>query len=251
MSQPPLFPHQHTGAMRLAEKVPTYLGFDMGIGKTRTFIEAVLLRHAKRVLIICPASAVLVWKREIGLWHPYATFVIVKSSADLMKPANYTIVSHGLMSQKKGAVAEGLVNAPFGFEMTAIDEAHAFNAADTNRVKTLRRAVPKLGDIVPLSGTPMRNHAGDLYTLLSICWPQGIKMNRMEYEERFCTVSHKYFGGSRPIRVVEGSKNLGAAQDADQALHDAGAEGRGLQGSARDHLGPDPDCARRHPPFGP
>jgi len=72
MSQPPLFPHQHTGAMRLAERVPTYLGFDMGIGKTRTFIEAVLLRHAKRVLVICPASAVLVWKREIGLWHPFA-----------------------------------------------------------------------------------------------------------------------------------------------------------------------------------
>jgi len=91
--------------------------------------------------------------------------------------------------------------------MTAIDEAHAFNAADTNRVKALRRAAPKLGDITPLSGTPMRNHAGDLYTLLSICWP-GWRMARHEYEERFCKVVHKYFGGSRPIRVIEGSKNL-------------------------------------------
>jgi len=208
MSQPPLFPHQHTGAMRLAERVPTYLGFDMGIGKTRTFIEAVLLRHAKRVLVICPASAVLVWKREIGLWHPFATFIIVKQPTDLMKPANYFIISHGLMSQKNGAVAEALVNVSFGFEMTAIDEAHAFNAVDSNRVKVLRRATLKLGDIVPLSGTPMRNHAGDLYTLLSICWPKGMRMARHEYEERFCRVSHKYFGGSRPIRVVEGSKNL-------------------------------------------
>ena len=33
-------------------------------------------------------------------------------------------------------------------------------------------------------------------------------MNRHEYEERFCKVCHKYFGGSRPIRVIEGSKNL-------------------------------------------
>ena len=78
MSQP-LFPHQHQGAMRLAEKVPTYLGFDMGIGKTRTFIEAVQLRKAKRVLVICPASAVLVWKREIALWHVGAVFVIVRT----------------------------------------------------------------------------------------------------------------------------------------------------------------------------
>src|SRR4029077_11808679 len=66
-----------------------------------------------------------------------------------------------------------------------------------------------LGYIIPLSGTPMRNHAGDLYTLLSICWPQGLKgMARHQYEERFCRVTHKTFGGSRMIRVIEGSKNL-------------------------------------------
>jgi len=204
----PLFPHQHQGAMRLAEKVPTYLGFDMGIGKTRTFIEAVLLRKAKRVLVICPASAVLVWKREIGLWHVGAVFVNVRAPADLAKPGNYYIVTHGLMSQRQSPVAEALINIPFAFQMTAIDEAHGFNSADTNRVKALRRALPKLGDVTPLSGTPMKNHAGDLYTLLSICWPQGVKMPRHEYEDKFCKVTHKYFGGSRPIRVVEGSKNL-------------------------------------------
>ena len=203
-----MFPHQQAGAMRLAGCTPTYLGFDMGIGKTRTFIEAVRMRKAKRVLVICPASALLVWKREIGLWHPGATFISVRTPADLTKPVNYTIVSHGLMSQKQGPVVEALIATPFGYEMTAIDEAHAFNAADSNRVKALRRAAPKLGDITPLSGTPMRNHAGDLYTLLSICWPRGLRMARHEYEDRFCKVAHKTFGGSRMIRVVEGSKNL-------------------------------------------
>jgi SNF2 family DNA or RNA helicase len=208
----PLFPHQHKGAVRIAGKVPTYLALDMGIGKTRTFIEAVALRGAKRVLVICPASAVLVWKREIGLWHPGATFVIVKSNADLIKPALYFIVSHGLMSVL-GGVAEALAVGP-AFDMTAIDEAHAFNAADTNRVKALRRAASRLGQVVPLSGTPMKNHAGDLYTLLSICWPEGLKhpsgalMNRYDFEERFCKVTHRSFGGRHMVRVIEGSKNL-------------------------------------------
>jgi SWI/SNF-related matrix-associated actin-dependent regulator 1 of chromatin subfamily A len=210
----PMFPHQKTGVMRLVEGAPTYLGFDMGIGKTRTFVEAVRLRRAQRVLVLCPASALLVWKREITLWHPGATFVIVRAVADLNKPASYYIVSHGLMSQRPGPIPEALATG-LAFDMTAIDEAHAYNAADTNRVKALRRAAPKLGQIVPLSGTPMRNHAGDLYTLLSICWPQGLKgsngapMARHQYEERFCHVTHKTFGGSRMIRVIEGSKNLG------------------------------------------
>jgi SNF2 family DNA or RNA helicase len=199
--------------MRLAEGLPTYLGYDMGIGKTRTLIEAVKLRGAMRVLVICPASAVLVWKREIRLWHPGASFVVVRTAADLNKLATYAIVTHGLMSQKPGPIPEALASG-LACELTAVDEAHAYNAADTNRVKALRRAAPKLGQIVPLSGTPMRNHAGDLYTLLSICWPQGLQgsngvpMARHAYEERFCRVTHKSFGGSRMIRVIEGSKNL-------------------------------------------
>jgi len=202
-----LFPHQFEGAFRLSAGTPTYLAFDMGIGKTRTFIEAAKMRDAKRILVICPASAVLVWKREIALWDRAATLQIVKGSITFLAAAKYYIVSHGLMSQKNSPVVEALANGK-PFDMTAIDEAHAFNAADSNRVKALYRAAPKLGDIFPLSGTPMRNHVGDLYTLLSICWPKGLNMNRAAFEDRFCKVSHKYFGGSRPIRVIEGSKNI-------------------------------------------
>jgi SWI/SNF-related matrix-associated actin-dependent regulator of chromatin subfamily A-like protein 1 len=209
----PLFPHQIEAANRLAGGTPTYLGLDMGIGKTRAFIEAVKMRGASRVLALVPATAILVWKREVHLWHGPGLVMTVKSAADLKKPATYYLVSHGLMSQKDGAIPLALASGP-GFDMTAVDEAHAFNSADTNRVKALRKAVAKLGDITPLSGTPMKNHAGDLYTLLSICWPQGLKrpdglpMSRYDYEERFCRVTHRSFGGNRVVRVIEGSKNI-------------------------------------------
>ena len=143
----------------------------MGIGKSRTFIEAVRLRRAAQVLILCPASAVLVWKREITLWHTGATYVVVRNIADLETLADYHVITHGLMSQKNGPIPEALAIGRT-YDMTAIDEAHAYNAPDTNRVRALRKVAPKLGQIVPLSGTPMRNHAGDLYTLLSICYPQ-------------------------------------------------------------------------------
>jgi SNF2 family DNA or RNA helicase len=209
----PLFPHQVTAADRLARGVPTYLGFDMGIGKTRAFIEAVKARGASRVLALVPATAILVWKREVHLWHGSGLVVVVRTVADLKKPATYYLVSHGLMSQKDGPIPRALAEGP-AFDMTAIDEAQAFNSADTNRVRALRKAVAKLGDITSLSGTPMKNHAGDLYTLLSICWPIGIKrpdglpMSRTDYEERFCRVTHKSFGTAHMIRVIEGSKNL-------------------------------------------
>jgi len=205
-----MFPHQLEGSIRIAAGTPTYLGFDMGIGKTRTFIEAVKLRDAKRVLIICPASAVMVWQHEIATWHRSVRadeVTVVKSHMALLRPARYYIVSHGLMSRREGLLADALAKGP-GFEMCAIDEAHAFNASDTLRVKALQRIAHKLGNITPLSGTPMKNHAGDLYTLTALCWPKGLKMTRAQFEEQFCRVAHKTFGGPRMIRVIEGSKNI-------------------------------------------
>ena len=206
-----LFPHQKQAAERIAQGTPTYLGFDMGIGKSRTFIEAVRLKGAKQVLILCPASAVLVWKREIVLWHPQASFVVVKTPQDLRAHATYYIVTHGLMSQAQGKVAEAL--AFRSFDMTAVDEAQAYNAPGSQRVQALKRAAPRLGHIVPLSGTPMKNHAGDLFNLVSLCYPyalvtsNGSIMNRYEYEQMFCQVASRNFNG-HAVRVIEGSKNL-------------------------------------------
>lgn len=206
-----LFPHQATGAVRLCNDKPTYLAFDMGTGKTRTFIEAARGRGDRRVLVLCPATALLVWKREIALWHPGARAVVVKKKQDFDYNATYFLVSHGLMSQANSPVARAIVTGP-DFNMTAIDEAHAFNAPASNRVIALRLASPKLGHIVPLSGTPMKNHAGDLYTLLQICWPlrtqTGAYMTRTQFEDQFCKVTHRRFGSGPMVRVIEGSKNM-------------------------------------------
>jgi len=207
---PDLFPHQLDNAKRIAVGVPTYLGFDMGTGKTRTFIEAVKLRGAKVVLVICPASALLVWQREIQIWDRGASCTVVRHPDHFGRPSKYYLVSHGMLSQRQGAIAAALADDDIQFDMTAIDEAQAFNAPDSLRVRALRNAAKNLGDIIPLSGTPMKNHAGDLYTLLSICWPQGIRnMSRAQYEEKFCVVQHRDFQrNGRLIRVIEGSKNI-------------------------------------------
>ena len=81
---------------------PTYLGFDMGIGKTRTFIEAVHAAPRQARADHLPGQRRLGLEAGNRLWHPFGTFVIAKAPGDLLKPVNYTIVSHGLMSQKNG-----------------------------------------------------------------------------------------------------------------------------------------------------
>jgi len=210
----PLFPCQQQAIARLVAGEPVYLAMDMGLGKSRTFIEAVKRRDAKRVLILCPASARLVWKREIKRWDPGAQVSLVDRSQHLSNNARYTVVTHGLFSQRNGNVVNAFDFGP-PFEMTAIDEAHAFNSPGTLRVKALKRLAARLGYIVPLSGTPIRNHAGDIYNMLSLCYPQGLKsgngsiMHRFAFEDQFCRVASKVFHNHR-VRVIEGSKNLEA-----------------------------------------
>ena len=120
MTTQPLFPHQYEGARRLSTRTPTYLGFDMGIGKTRTFIEAVRQRNvprAPRNLSGLGAAGVEARNRALA---SAAAFVIVRTPADFTRSAHYYIISHGLMSQKNGPVAEALINIPVGFYMTAL-----------------------------------------------------------------------------------------------------------------------------------
>src|SRR5215467_797690 len=108
----PLFPHQEEAAIRIARGEPTYLGFDMGIGKSRTVIEAAARRGYRRILILCPSSARYVWRREIQRWAPGSLFTFVDKVQQLAVPARFTIVSHGLMSQRDGAVAKALAGGP-------------------------------------------------------------------------------------------------------------------------------------------
>ena len=84
----PLFPHQHQrrDADRRAASRPI---------SASTWASARPAPSSKRSSCARPSAcsssarprAVLVWKREISLWHPGATFVVVKTPADLAKPA--------------------------------------------------------------------------------------------------------------------------------------------------------------------
>jgi superfamily II DNA or RNA helicase len=60
----PLYTFQDDAAGRAANGEQVYLGFDPGLGKSRTALETAKRRKAKRVLVICPASGRYVWEAE-------------------------------------------------------------------------------------------------------------------------------------------------------------------------------------------
>jgi SNF2 family DNA or RNA helicase len=207
----PLYAFQKEAVVRIANGDPVYLGFDPGLGKSRASLEAAQRRGAKRVLVICPASGRYVWEEQTRIWSKYECHIVRKIS-DLVGEGLF-VLTYGLISQKDGAFAAAVARGQ-PYDLTVLDEAAAVKNAGANRTKAiLGQMLPKLGYVLPLSGTPAPNHSGELYPILKALYPSAITgsnghpLLQWQFEDRYCRVEQKRFGMGRPIRVITGSRN--------------------------------------------
>ena len=214
----PMYPYQSAAAADIVAGKQVYLGFDPGLGKSRTALDAAQRRKVKRLLVICPASGRYVWESEAKKWASGMPFHMVTGIKDLGKLKNdgIVVITYGLLSIRDSAfVAMITKGAPF--DMTILDEAAAVKNSGANRTRSiLTKMLPKLGYLLPMSGTPAPNHAGELFPILRAIYPQALTlggapgriMNEHEFQDHFCKVVNKSFGTAKQIRVIEGSKNL-------------------------------------------
>jgi SWI/SNF-related matrix-associated actin-dependent regulator of chromatin subfamily A-like protein 1 len=219
-----LYPFQQAAIDRLAQSTAPlpYLAYDMGLGKTRIALLTAKKRGVKRLLVICPAVGRLSWLSETHrVWPNGPPLVIVRSPRDVLRLKSEEcigVVSYGLISNSNGSYnyVNELAKLP-AFDMTVLDEAHALKNVAAIRTKGILhhlRLAKVLCDVLPMSGTPAPNHAGELFPILRTVYPMAIKrdvgktMSKQEFEDVFCDVKEKWFNG-RAVRVIEGSKNLG------------------------------------------
>jgi SNF2 family DNA or RNA helicase len=209
----PLYKFQSAAVRQIERGEPVYLGFDPGLGKSRTALEAAQRRGAKRILVTCLASGRYVWEEQTRLWSPYRV-ITVRDVKDL-KGEGVFVLTYGLISQQGSPFVEAVASGQ-PFDMTVLDEAAALKNVGSNRTKAvLGRMLGKLGYVLPLSGTPAPNHAGELYPILKALYPQALKsgtgrdLMQWEFENRYCNVTMKRFAmGGTAVRVIEGSRNL-------------------------------------------
>jgi SWI/SNF-related matrix-associated actin-dependent regulator 1 of chromatin subfamily A len=212
-----LYPYQQEAVDRVsASATPTYLAFDMGLGKSAIALAVAKKRGVKRLLILCPAIGKLVWAKEVAKWWGPATkvFVVDDPKTLYMGGGGIFILSYSRVSMDP--LFADVVAGGEPFEMTVLDEAHALKNPVANRTKgVLNMMLPKLGFVLPMSGTPTPNHAGELFPILRRVFPETVRkddgklMRQSEFEDTYCKVVNRWFGG-RSVRTIEGSKNVEA-----------------------------------------
>lgn len=175
---------------RVAKKYSAHVGhraiisYDMGLGKTAISISIAESIPNCRVLIICPATLKINWKREIQKCTPHNAVMLSGSVPDMIainsmmnKEIKYHIMNYDILGRGDRDEDAGLFVSPWAklinmvdFDLIILDEAHYIKNTGSGRSKAARELKSKY--LLHLTGTPVVNRPGELWPLLHMIDPQ-------------------------------------------------------------------------------
>lgn len=190
----------------LLSKRRVILADDMDLGKTRQAIFAMEVGAPMgKILVVCPASLKLNWKREIRLVDPGASIEVLGVDRDAPEDARWIIVNYDILGKHAGRL-HGI-----NWSGVILDEAHFIRNASqrTNHCLKLlgvqaEARAPVLGPefVFLLTGTPMTNRSKDLFNLLR-CVGHPSARSFLSYAKRYCDAYRNDYGW-----VTTGASNL-------------------------------------------
>ena len=207
--RPPL-DHQKEAIQKLVENKKFILADDMGLGKTTSTIIAALETGAKKVLIICPATLKINWKREIENYSDRSIFI--SEGKNFSAEHDFVIINYDIIKNfhdnKKKEESQILLS---NFDLIVIDEAHYIKNPTAQRTKLINDIAKKVDRLWLLTGTPMTSRPMDYYNLLNLI-ESPVARNWMAYAIRYCD-GYQFKVGNRKIWNVTGSSNLEELRD--------------------------------------
>ena len=216
-----LYPHQEEAVKFLTTKKKAILADVMGFGKTTSAIVAALEDKFQKVLIICPASVKITWKKELMRYVDEDDITIVEGRN--WKESRFTIINYDILknfyeipteivkstslelqdgkvtkvtkekekvSRKSAVIQEAMENSQLyqsKFDLFIIDEAHRLSNTTSGFFKIMSDLVKRSNPsgIYELSGTPITNRPINFYNLLKLI-DAPVSRDWKKYVERYC-----------------------------------------------------------------
>jgi SNF2 family DNA or RNA helicase len=184
-----LRPYQLAGYRWMSRLAALELGAcladDMGLGKT---IQAITMLCARAslgpALVVAPTSVGFNWSRELEQFAPHLSRIVLRELRpgerrpllERLGPDSVVIISYELAVREIEALEQAT------FATLILDEAAAVKNADTDRARAIRRIDARWK--LAMTGTPVENNAGDLWSLFRILSP-GLLGSWGQFRERF------------------------------------------------------------------
>ena len=170
------------------------LADDMGLGKTIQIIDLLLQRKREAgekkqppSLLVVPASLIGNWRQELARFAPSLTIFFAhrsEVSAEVLdrvsaKPAR-ELAKFDLVITTYALVRRQNWIAKMNWSLAVLDEAQAIKNSGSAQTKSVKK-IPATARIV-LTGTPVENHLGDLWSLFDFCSP-GLLGSAAEFKK--------------------------------------------------------------------
>ena len=171
-------PYQHQGFAWLRALAANHLGGvladDMGLGKTLQTITHLLnevrsgAAQDRPSLVVAPTSLMGNWRRECQRFAPELRVLVLHGSArhelhDRIAAHDVVLTTYPLMQRDIEILAKTTWHALVLDEAQMLKNAHTLTAQAARRLQASHR--------LALTGTPMENHLGELWSLFDVVLP--------------------------------------------------------------------------------
>jgi len=170
--------YQTFGAKYILHQQKVLLGDEMGLGKTIQAIAAMAHLEALKgsdeknyYLIVCPASVLINWGREIAKFTNIKTTILHGNTIDAafnrwQSAGGAAITNYESMSK----IVDSIDNH-MKLSLLVIDEAHYIKNPDAKRTMYIRRLDNESERILLMTGTPLENKVEEMCNLIDFVRP--------------------------------------------------------------------------------
>lgn len=197
----------------------TLIAHEMGLGKT-VIVLATFALHPEMLpaVYIVKSSLKIQWQYQIMSWvsasesdDDIAFAQIIDTSKDKMIPGcDHYIYSFDILRRFNGSLHDAFEKR--GVKTIVIDECQQIKAVDSQRTKAVRELCKGVPNIIGLSGTPIKNNAGEYFSILNILHPERYSnYSRYLYNEcdsYWTGYGYKTGGLKDPKRFMEKTKDF-------------------------------------------
>lgn len=181
-----LMPHQTTAVDWLLAHPRSGLADEMRVGKTAPALVAAQQAGTAQLLVLCPAVAVGMWHRAVQQWAPKLL-------------GRVSVLSYDTYARNKSLREGVLAILP---DTVILDEFHYLKTPSSLRTKRVLGTTSTTSELMQgaervwcLSGTPMPNHAGELWTVFRHVF--GEEKSYYSWVQHYTNFTYPQWGGMK------------------------------------------------------
>lgn len=201
-----LRPYQRIDVSYLSQLPHAGIFNEQRTGKTPTTLKLLEAEGHDKIIIICPASLVLNWEKEVKTWTSYETYAVKGTKTKRLKTYEQWTLKKGCLILSKDTAKADADHLSAKDSALVVDEAHFLRNYQSQQSKAIYQLGKQAKKRLALTGTPAVNKGDDLFGILHFLYPEKFTSYYQFVERYFNTWEAPW--GTKEVRGYKREEEL-------------------------------------------